>query len=290
MSKYAWIKEHRRLYKIENMCRVLQVSRSGYYKWLKQSTLPENPKRLELRTNIIAIHTANRGVYGSPRVFEALKARGIHCNHKTVARIMQREGLRAKQHKKFRATTNSKHDMPIADNTLDRKFEVAGPNKVWVTDITYVWTDEGWLYLVVFIDLWSRKIVGWSMSDRMKTEFVTDAFQMACRRRKPKLNELLVHSDRGSQYASDLFRKDLSEYSCNQSMSRKGNCWDNAVSESFFGTIKKEMIYLERFKTRESARRAIFEYIEIFYNRIRLHSTINFLSPEDFEQKMETAA
>lgn len=272
------------------MCRVLQVSRSGYYKWLKKSALPENPKRVELRTSIAAIHTAARGVYGSPRVHQALKARGIHCNRKTVERMMRKAGLRAKQSKKFKATTNSKHDKPIAPNTLDRNFEVQEPNKVWVSDITYVWTEEGWLYLVVFIDLWSRRIVGWSMSDRMKSEFVQDAFEMACRKRKPQMSELLIHSDRGSQYASDLFLKNFSEDSCKQSMSRKGNCWDNAVSESFFGTIKKEMIYLEKYATRESARKAIFEYIEVFYNRIRLHSTINFLSPADFEQKMETAA
>ncbi len=158
-----------------------------------------------------------------------------------------------------------------------------------MTDITYVWTAEGWLYLVVFIDLWSRRVVGWSMSDRMQSEFVRDAFLMACRKIKGKVTNLVVHSDRGSQYASEIFREALKKQGCTQSMSRKANCWDNAVAESFFGSIKKEMIHLERFETREAARKAIFDYIEIFYNKIRIHSTLNYLSPEQFELSAKAA-
>ena len=203
---------------------------------------------------------------------------------------MCEEGLRSKQRQKFKATTNSKHNLPVAPNVLDRKFKQDGPNQAWVTDITYVWTEEGWLYLAVFIDLWSRKIVGWSMSERMQSQLVLDAFLMGCKRRNIDHQQLLVHSDRGSQYASNLFTKILAKKDCKQSMSRKGNCWDNAVSESFFGTLKKEMIYHQKFKTREAARQAIFDYIEVFYNRNRIHSALNYLTPSAFELQLQQAA
>lgn len=177
---------------------------------------------------------------------------------------------------------------PIAENVLDRQFQQNGPNQVWVSDITYVWTDEG-LYLSVFIDLWSRKVVGWSMSERMQSQLILDAFEMGCMRRSIDPEQLLVHSDRGSQYASHVFRKLLAQKNCKQSMSRKGNCWDNAVSESFFGTLKKEMIYHRKFTTREDARQAIFDYIEVFYNRNRIHSALNYLTPSVFESKLKQA-
>ncbi len=271
------------------MCKQLKVSPSGYYKWLKKQGSPEPERKKEIREKVLEIHAFSRKTYGSPRILHALKNAGIHCNHKTVERLMRRNDLRAKQAKKFRPTTNSNHRLPIAKNILERNFVKDGPNQAWVSDITYVWTNEGWLYLVVFIDLWSRRVVGWSMSDRMQSEFVRDAFLMACRKVKGKVTKLLVHSDRGSQYASDIFRQALKKLGCSQSMSRKANCWDNAVAESFFGSIKKEMIYLERYDTREAARAAIFDYIEIFYNRIRLHSTLNYLSPEQFEQTAKAA-
>lgn len=271
------------------MCKVLEVSTSGFYKWRKEAPA-RSAKRQERVDAIVRVHEKGRGTYGSPRVVEGLREEGIIYNHKSVEKLMREEGIRSKHSKKFKATTNSKHNLPVAENVLDREFQQPGPNQAWVSDITYVWTDEGWLYLVVFIDLWSRKIVGWSMSERMQTQLVLDAFQMACSRRQVSMQELIVHSDRGSQYASHLFRKLLAEKVCKQSMSRKGNCWDNAVSESFFGTIKKEMIYHEKFKTREAARIAIFDYIEIFYNRNRIHSALNYLTPESFEQKIEQAA
>jgi putative transposase len=271
------------------MCRALQVYPSGYYKWLKSREKPEPDKKKSMREKVLEIHAVSRKTYGSPRILFALKNAGMHCNHKTVERIMKVNNIRAKQAKKFRPTTNSSHKLPIAKNILNRDFEQDAPNQAWVTDITYVWTDEGWLYLVVFIDLWSRRVVGWSMSDRMQSEFVRDAFLMACRKIKGKVTKLVIHSDRGSQYASDIFREALKKQGCTQSMSRKANCWDNAVAESFFGSIKKEMIHLERYETREAARKAIFDYIEIFYNKVRIHSTLDYLSPEQFELKAKAA-
>lgn len=271
------------------MCKELKVSAAGYYKWLKLRGKPEPEKKKAIREKVIEIHVLSRKTYGSPRILHALKNAGLHCNHKTVERIMKMHNIRAKQAKKFRPTTNSNHKLPIAKNLLKRDFSKDAPNQAWVTDITYVWTAEGWLYLVVFIDLWSRRVVGWSMSDRMQSEFVRDAFLMACRKIKGKVTNLVVHSDRGTQYASDIFREALKKQGCTQSMSRKANCWDNAVAESFFGSIKKEMIHLERFETREAARKAIFDYIEIFYNKIRIHSTLNYLSPEQFELSAKAA-
>ena len=239
---------------------------------------------------IVDIHKRHRGVYGSPRMVQALRTEGFHCNHKRVERLMRQMNIRAKQTRKFKATTNSKHDLEVAPNHLKRQFKQCEKDRAWVSDITYVWTDEGWLYLVVFIDLWSRKVLGWSLSDRMQAAFVRDAFLMACAKRGGKLQNLLVHSDRGSQYASEQFKETLKNANCSQSMSRKANCWDNAVAESFFGSLKKELIYQQKFATRELARTAIFEYVEIFYNRIRLHSALNYCSPDQFEKKEKMVA
>lgn len=265
------------------------MSRSGFYKWLEAAP-KKTAKTQEQLKPIIEIHEQSRGTYGSPRVLEKLREQGLGWNRKRVARLMKEAGIRSKHCRKFKATTNSKHSLPIADNLLSRQFNQPAPNLAWVSDITYVWTEEGWLYLVVFIDLWSRKVVGWSMSDRMQSQFVVDAFEMACRRQQKSLAGLIVHSDRGSQYASDIFRKALTEKVCKQSMSRKGNCWDNAVAEGFFGTLKKEMVFHARFNTREEARIAIFDYIEVFYNRNRIQSVLSFLTPERFEQTVKTAA
>lgn len=247
-------------------------------------------KRQKLLEQIKEIHCASRHTYGAPRVYEQLRKSGVMVNYKVVEILMRKNDVRSKQCRKFKATTNSKHNLEVAENVLHRGFFKDKPNESWVTDITYIWTDEGWLYLVVFIDLWSRRVLGWSMSERMQSEFVCEAFDMACRRRSIPVTGLLVHSDRGSQYAGKLFKKILAEKVCNQSMSRKGNCWDNAVAESFFGSLKKELVHHIRFRTREEARTAIFDYIEVFYNRNRLHSSLNYLTPEEFEQKMETAA
>jgi len=202
---------------------------------------------------------------------------------------MQKHGIRAKRRKKFKVTTDSKHNLPIAENLLQRQFHVDEPNQAWVSDITYVSTAEGWLYLATFIDLYSRKVLGWSMSARINTDLVLDAFRMALSKRGTKVTPL-VHSDRGSQYASDAFRAELEFRGCLQSMSRKGNCWDNAVAESFFGTLKTEMVHHEKFRTRQEAKQKIFEYIEVFYNRQRLHSTLNYVSPEEFEEQAQPQA
>ncbi len=201
---------------------------------------------------------------------------------------MKENGIAAKRRKKIKATTNSNHNLPVAENLLKRDFKASEPNQAWVGDITYVATDEGWLYLATCIDLYSRKVVGWSMSDRMTADIVVDAFRMALFRGKRGAPQVM-HSDRGSQYASDAFRKELQIHGCKQSMSRKGDCWDNAVAESFFGTLKTELVHHEKYKTREAARLSIFDYIEMFYNRRRLHSYLNYLSPEEFEKSMATA-
>ncbi len=245
-------------------------------------------RRQQLLAEIKKIHLESRSNYGSPRITRELRKKGIVVNHKTVEDLMRENGIVAKCKKKFKATTDSNHNLPIAKNRLKRDFKTKKPNKVWVSDLTYVRTDEGWLYLAVFIDLFSRKVVGWSMSSRMTADLVVDAFRMAMFRQKRQAPRL-VHSDRGSQYASGAFRKELKAHGCKQSMSRKGNCWDNAVAESFFGTLKNELVHHERYKTREEARLNIFDYIETFYNKRRLHSYLNYVSPEDFEKSMEIA-
>jgi transposase InsO family protein len=263
-------------------CRVLKVSRAGFYKWLKSDISKQASERLNLLKEIKVIHKDSRGNYGSPRVHETLKGNGIHCNHKTVEKIMKDNGIRAKRKKKFKVTTDSNHKLPVAENVLNRQFQTKEKDQVWVSDITYVETKEGWLYLAVFIDLYSRKVLGWSMSPWMTAEFVLNAFRMAIAKRNGKVTPL-VHSDRGSQFASDLFRAELKLRSCPQSMSRKGNCWDNAVAESFFSTLKTELIHHEKFKTKKEAEEKIFDYVEIFYNRQRIHSTLNYMTPEKFE-------
>jgi transposase InsO family protein len=234
------------------------------------------------------VHQESRQNYGSPRVHKELLHAGEVVNKKTVADIMRQAGIRARTRRKFRATTNSNHDLPIAPNLLDRQFHNRELNEVWVSDITYIDTAEGWLYLSVFIDLGSRKVVGWSMDASMTTELVLSALRMGISNMgaAPKM----IHSDRGCQYASDMFRAELQFRGCIQSMSRKGNCWDNAVAESFFGSLKREAVYHHRFATRAEAKACIFDYVEVFYNRFRLHSALNYLTPAEKGQKAEEAA
>lgn len=264
------------------MCSRLKISRAGFYKWLKRGVNKQAAKRQKLLEEIKSIHEESRGNYGSPRITKALKRKGIHRNHKTVEKVMKENGIKAKRKRRFKVTTDSKHNLPIAENVLDRQFQAQEQDQAWVSDITYIDTEEGWLYLAVFIDLFSRKVLGWSMSPSMTAEFVLNAFRMATAKRGHRINPL-IHSDRGSQYASDTFRSELELRSCEQSMSRKGNCWDNAVAESFFSTLKTELIHHEKFKTRKEAEAKIFDYVEIFYNKQRLHSTLNYLTPEEFE-------
>jgi transposase InsO family protein len=265
------------------MCEVFKVSRSGYYAWLRR---PESKRKVEdtaLSLVIKEIHKESNGEYGSPKVHEELRRRGTRCGRKRVARLMKEDGLKAKTIRKFKATTNSNHSLPVAPNLLNRDFSPAQPNKAWAADITYIWTSEGWLYLAIVMDLYSRAIVGWSMSERMTRALVVDAFTLAVKRRNPAPG-LIHHSDRGSQYASTDFQNILRKYGAICSMSRKGNCWDNAPAESFFGLLKRSLIYHSKYKTRAHARQSIFSYIERFYNRKRIHSSLGYRTPYEVDQ------
>jgi transposase InsO family protein len=232
---------------------------------------------------IQTIHAEFKGAYGSPRMVKELRGRGFPASKRRVERLMQENGIRAKHKRRFKVTTDSKHHLPVAPNLLGRNFTPAGPDQVWTSDITYLWTDEGWLYLAITMDLFNREVVGWSLKPRMTADIVTDALTMAWFRRKPAMG-LIHHSDRGSQYASEAFQAKLKEYGMACSMSRKGNCWDNAPTESWFGSFKNERIHGERFTTRAAMKAMAFEYIEVFYNRKRRHSTLGYKSPEQFMQ------
>ncbi len=286
--KYRAIRENTDRYPIRLMCRTLSVSSAGYYAWVDR---PEGPRALANRgllVEIRSIHRESRQTYGSPSIWDALVKRGHRLGENRVARLMRTEGIRAKTVKKWRATTESGHKLPVAANTLNREFRVEQPNRVWAGDITYVWTNEGWLYLAVVLDLFSRQVIGWAMGQRLTVDLAKEALTMALWRRKPSAG-LLHHSDRGSQYAATGYQQILGEHGIECSMSRKGNCWDNACVESFFGTLKKELIHHRRYLTREEARQEIFEYIEVFYNRMRRHSTLGYCSPAEFEAMIEVA-
>jgi putative transposase len=284
--KFAFIEAHLGEFEAGTACEVLGVSRSGYYARLKRPPSGRAKRREALAIRIQAVHEANRGVYGSPRVYQALKAQGEVVCENTVARVMADRRIRAKTKRKFvPRTTDSRHEQAVAGNVLDRQFTAGLPNQKWAVDITYVPTDEGWLYLAGVIDLCSRKIVGWSMADHMRTELAGDALRMAIARRCPEAG-LLHHSDRGVQYASDDYQLLLQTQGMQVSMSGKGDCWDNAVAESFWATLKGELVNHARYATREQARASIFEYIEVFYNRQRLHSSLGYQSPEAFEASL----
>jgi transposase InsO family protein len=279
------MKRHDQEFTIRTMSRVLQVSRSGYYAWLKRQIRGHSPrahKRMERDRVVKACFERSQRRSGSPNITRDVRDAGDRCNRKTVAASMRRQGLRAKAAKKFKVTTDSKHDLPVAPNRLNRDFSADAPNQKWVSDITYLWTDEGCLYLAVIIDLYSRAVIGWSLSNRMTRQLVCDALMMALWRRGfPK--GVLVHSDRGSQYCSNAYQQRLNDHTLICSMSRKGNCWDNAVAESFFHTLKVELIRDARFQTREQLQQTVFEYIEVDYNRNRRHSAIGHISPMAFE-------
>ncbi|WP_243120817.1 IS3 family transposase [Pelotomaculum sp. FP] len=286
---YKFINQHRFKFRVEKMCQVFGVSRSGYYAWLKRPESRRKIRNKELIKKIRKVHQISRGTYGSPRITRTLKKQGITCSRNRVARLMRENDIAAKTRRKFKATTNSKHHYPVAENIVNQNFTASHPNQVWVADITYVATDEGWLYLAAIEDLFQRKIVGWAMDSTMTRQLVLDALRQAVWRYRPSAG-LIHHSDRGSQYASHEYQQALKDYEMNASMSRKGNCYDNACMESFFGTLKRELIYGTRFKTRAEARQAIFEYIEVFYNRVRLHSALGYMSPVEYEQSFKTAA
>ena len=266
------------------MCEVLEVSRSGFYAWRSRPESERSKRHRELVEEMQVIHDdRNTKCYGSPRMHQELVARGKACSENTVAELMKRHGLRASSSRKFKATTDSKHSHPVAENVLDREFEQESPDRVWLADITYIWTDEGWLYLACVLDAYSRMIVGWSMDARMTKNLVLSALRMGLERRRPEDGQLLHHSDRGSQYASEAYQQLLRAENITCSMSRKGNCWDNAMMESFFATLKKERVHQQRYATRAEARASVFDYIEIFYNRQRRHSALGYVSPAEFE-------
>lgn len=267
---------------VELMCKCFNVSRSGYYNWLKRGPSQRALDNINLDKKITVVFEKHKQRYGSLRITKELIEKGVKCSKNRVARRMKLMKMKAKGKRKYKVTTLSEHTAPIFPNLLKRDFTAAGPNQKWVSDITYVWTDEGWLYLCVFIDLFSRAVVGWSMSKTINRNLVCDALSMALWRRGfPK--GVIVHSDRGSQYASKQYRCLLSQHKLQGSMSKKGDCWDNAVAESFFHTIKGELINDMIFTTREQAKQEIFEYIECYYNNERIHSTINYLTPSKFE-------
>lgn len=264
------------------MCEALEVSASGYYAWASRPDSATEQWRQGLVGAIEEVHAEVKQRYGSPRMTAELKARGHECSENTVAELMREYGVRARAPRRFVRTTDSSHRLPVAENVLDRDFDPAGPNEAWCADITYIPTREGWLYLAVVEDLFSRMIVGWSMAESMESRLVVDALEMALVRRRPEAG-LLAHSDRGSQYASDHYQRALASAGTVCSMSGVGQCWDNAPVESFFGRLKCEL-GVEAFATRDQARAVLFEYLEVFYNRVRRHSSLGFLSPAEFER------
>ena len=281
--KYAFIDQELSMYDLTVACRVLEVSRSGYYAWRDRPASDRARRGETLAAQIQSVHRENRSVYGSPRVHRALVAQGHSVCENTVAKIMKQREIRAQAKKKFvPRTTDSAHEQPVARNVLDRQFTAQLPNQKWAVDITYIPTDEGWLYLAGVLDLCSRKIVGWSMADHMESSLAKEALAMAIIHRQPQAG-LLHHSDRGVQYASEDYQHLLETHGMRGSMSGKGDCWDNACAESFWATLKTELVNHQQYATREHARQSIFEYIEVFYNRKRLHSALGYLSPEAFE-------
>jgi putative transposase len=270
-------------YSIEFMCGFFKVSKSGYYDWRNRDNSDKEAEELKLLRAIEDVHHSSRKNYGSPRIYRQLKGLGHTVGKTKVERTMKKHGIRAKTKRKFRVTTDSNHNLPVAPNLLERNFSPEKPNQTWASDITYVWTKQSWMFLAVIVDLFSRQVVGWSLDKTMTKELVCSALRQAYFRRKPGTG-LIFHSDRGSQYCSKEFRKLLKQYRMIQSQSRKANCWDNACVESFFHTLKTEMIYHENFETHDQAHRVIFEWVEVFYNRHRLHSTLGYKSPVDFER------
>jgi putative transposase len=276
------MRHHEERFPVRVMCRALAVSPAGYYAWAARPESRRTAANRRLVTMIRVIHAESRRTYGSPRVHATLQGQGQRVGEHRVARLMRAQAIRAKTVKKWRATTDATHSHPTAPNTLNRQFAVAEPNRVWAGDITYIWTAEGWLYLAVVLDLYSRMAIAWAMGSRLTETLATEALTMALGRRQPSAG-LLHHSDRGSQYAALLYRELLASHGITVSMSRRANCWDNAVVESFFHTLKTELVAHRRYTTRAEATQEIFEWLEVFYNRTRRHSTLGYRSPAEFE-------
>jgi putative transposase len=285
--RFAWIQSHENDWPIELLCEVLNVTRGGYYNWIGQPDLtPTQQRGEELLGRIRLVHESSRQTYGSPRVTAELNAGGIKVCRNTVAKWMRKSGLRPRRRRKFvPITTDSNHGFPIAPNRLDRDFAASAPNRKWVCDLTYIWTDQGWLYLATVMDLYSRRIVGWSMQDHLKTSLTSQALTMAVQARRPQVG-LLHHSDRGVQYASEEYQRLLKAHGIVCSMSRTGDCYDNAPAESFFATLKRELVNGRRYTTIDQAKTDLFEWIEVFYNRQRRHSALGHVSPEAFEAQI----
>ena len=286
--KYAFIRHHRRVWPISVQCRVLRVSVAGYHEHLARGRDVVQRRHLSkeaLLVHIRAVYAVNRGAYGWPRIWRQLRAEGIRVGKQRVQRLMQQHGIRARGKRRFRiATTDSRHGLPIAPNLLDRNFTAARPNQAWVGDITYIPTDEGWLFLAVVLDLFNRQVVGWSLAEDLGCELVIDAFEMAWYRRcRGRRTELIFHSDRDSQYASEPFRELLRKRGIKASMSRKGNCWDNACSETLFGSLKVERLHGQHFETVRQAKDEALDWL-LWYNQTRLHSTLNYISPMQYQQ------
>jgi putative transposase len=281
---FSFIEQHKNVWPVSRMCDTLGVSPQGFYAWRARPTSEQQQRRDTLLVEIRAVHAEVKQRYGSPRIHAQLKAQGVGCCVNTVAKLMHDNDIRAKTARKFRNTTDSNHRLPVADNVLDRQFDPKSPNQVWLGDITYIPTREGWLYLAAIEDLYSRMVVGWSMADTMASRLVVDALELAVARRLPGVG-LLAHSDRGSQYASDHYQRLLRQHGIECSMSGVGQCWDNAPMESFFASLKKELVHHEDYQTRTEARASLFEFIEVFYNNQRLHSSLGYVSPTTYEQR-----
>jgi hypothetical protein len=280
--KYRFIESNRPLWHLNVMCRILKVSKQGYFCWRDGREPPRRSADRALSVKIKAVHDEHRQVYGSPRIHRQLRSEGVLVSRKRVERLMREAGIRVLPRRRFVRTTDSNHDHPIAPNLLEQDFHASAPNQRWVTDITYISTGEGWLYLAAIIDLFSRRVVGWAMDQHMDRSLVLKALEMALKNRAPAKG-LIHHSDRGSQYASEDYRQALTDMGITASMSRRGNCYDNAVIESFWHSLKNELIHRQHLASREQAKAMIFDYIEVFYNRTRLHSSLGYLSPEAFE-------
>jgi putative transposase len=287
--KFAFIRAENVAYPVATMCRVLGVSTSGFYAWQKEPLSARTRSDAALAKQVAAAHKKSRGTYGSPRVHAELRAEGTRVGQKRIARIMRAEGLVARSKRRFRRTTDSKHSQPIAPNVVQRNFRTEAPNETWVTDVTCIWTTQGWLFLAAMLDLFSRRVVGWATSCTNDRELALAALRLAVKRRKPPRG-LVHHSDRGSPYASDDYRRELRRCGITASMSRKGDCWDNSVAESFFSTLKTELVDNAQYLTHSQASDSISEYIESFYNPVRRHSYLGYNSPIEFELKSQTAA
>ena len=280
--RFGFIQTEKATYPVRVLCRTLKVSTSGFYAWCRRGLSDRAQEDAALKVKIRAAHAASDKTYGSPRIHEDLKADGQQVGRKRVARLMREEGIEGQRKRRFRVTTDSRHSHPVAANHLNRNFTASAPNKIWVTDITYIWTRAGWMYLAAILDVFSRRVVGWSLDSHIDQSLTLDALSMALRTRRPEPG-LLHHSDRGVQYAAGDYQKQLRQHGIVCSMSRKGDCWDNAVAESFFSTLKAALVHRTDYVSRSQARASVFEYIEAFYNGRRRHSALGYLSPVEHE-------